>query len=218
MEINVREKFEKQLTDLNGELIQVGSMIEKAIEMSISALVQQDGEKARRTMLISDEIARKEKEIENRCFRILLSQQPVASDLRRVSAALKMVTDMKRIGDFAGDMSEISLNLIGQEYIKRLDHLPMMAKETTVMVINSIEAFVQNDIELAGEVIAADDIVDDLFLTVKSELIALILENPENGSQATDLLMIAKYFERIGDHAENIANWVIFSVTGEKRK
>lgn len=212
----MRVKFEKQLAELNDELIHMGGMIEQAIEMSISALVRQDQEKAKRTIAFSDEIARKEKEIENMCFRILLSQQPVASDLRHVSSAIKMVTDMKRIGDFAGDMSEISLNLIGQEYIKRLEHLPQMAKETTVMVINSIEAFVHGDVVLAGEVIKADDIVDKLFSTVKDELIDLILKNPENGSQATDMLMIAKYFERIGDHAENIANWVIFSVTGKR--
>lgn len=212
----MRVKFEKQLTELNDELIHMGSMIEQAIEMSISALVRQDEDKARKTILFSDEIERMEKEIENRCFRILLSQQPVAGDLRRVSSALKMVTDMKRIGDFAGDISEISLNLLGQEYIKKLDHLTKMAKETTVMVINSIEAFVQEDVVLAGEVIKSDDIVDELFLTVKDELIELILKNPENGSQATDMLMIAKYFERIGDHAENIAKWVIFSVTGKK--
>ncbi|MBO5032061.1 MAG: phosphate signaling complex protein PhoU [Lachnospiraceae bacterium] len=212
----MRVKFEKQLTDLNDELIHMGSMIEQAIEMSISALVRQDEDKARKTIMFSDEIEHMEKEIENRCFRILLSQQPVAGDLRRVSSALKMVTDMKRIGDFAGDISEISLNLLGQEYIKKLDHLTKMAKETTVMVINSIEAFVQEDVVLAGEVIKSDDIVDELFLTVKDELINLILKNPENGSQATDMLMIAKYFERIGDHAENIAKWVIFSVTGKK--
>ncbi|MBO5146459.1 MAG: phosphate signaling complex protein PhoU [Lachnospiraceae bacterium] len=212
----MRVKFEKQLTDLNDELIHMGSMIEQAIEMSISALVRQDEDKARKTIMFSDEIEHMEKEIENRCFRILLSQQPVAGDLRRVSSALKMVTDMKRIGDFAGDISEISLNLLGQEYIKKLDHLTKMAKETTVMVINSIEAFVQEDVVLAGEVIKSDDIVDELFLTVKDELIDLILKNPENGSQATDMLMIAKYFERIGDHAENIAKWVIFSVTGKK--
>lgn len=212
----MRIKFEKQLVELNDELIHMGSMIEQAIEMSISALVRQDEDKAKKTILFSDEIANKEKEIENKCFRILLSQQPVAGDLRRVSSALKMVTDMKRIGDFAGDISEISLNLLSQEYIKKLDHLPKMAKETTVMVINSIEAFVHEDVVLAGEVIKSDDIVDELFSTVKDELIELILKNPENGSQATDMLMIAKYFERIGDHAENIANWVIFSVTGKK--
>lgn len=212
----MREKFERQLAQLNDELIHIGSMIEQAIEMAISALVKQDEEKAKKTIAFADEIAQKEKDIENMCFKLLMSQQPVAGDLRRVSSALKMVTDMKRIGDFAGDISEISLNLLGQEYIKKLDHLPKMASETTVMVINSVEAFVQNDVVLAGEVIKSDDIVDELFNTVKDELIDIIGKHPENGSQATDLLMVAKYFERIGDHAENIAQWVIFSVTGKK--
>lgn len=212
----MREKFERQLAQLNDELIHMGSMIEQAIEMAISALVKQDEEKAKKTIAFADEIAQKEKDIENMCFKLLMSQQPVAGDLRRVSSALKMVTDMKRIGDFAGDISEISLNLLGQEYIKKLDHLPKMASETTVMVINSVEAFVQNDVVLAGEVIKSDDIVDELFNTVKDELIDIIGKHPENGSQATDLLMVAKYFERIGDHAENIAQWVIFSVTGKK--
>ena len=128
---------------------------------------------------------------------------------------MKMVTDMKRIGDQAGDIAEISIHLVDEEYIKKLEHLPQMAKETTVMVINSIDAYVRGDIVLAGEVIKADDIVDELFNTVKKELINLIHEDPQNGEQAADLLMIAKYFERIGDHATNISEWVIFSLTGE---
>lgn len=210
----MRGKFEKQLAKLNEELIHMGSMMEQSIEMAISALIKQDREKAEKTILYADEIEQKEKEIENMCFQILLSQQPVAGDLRRVSSALKMVTDMKRIGDQAGDIAEISAHLADEEYIKKLDHLSQMAKETTVMVINSIEAFVRGDIVLAGEVIKSDDMVDNLFVTVKNELIRLIHENPQNGEQATDLLMIAKYFERIGDHAVNIAGWVIFAITG----
>ena len=210
----MRGKFEKQLSRLNEELIHMGSMMEQAIEMAISALVKQDREKAEKTVLYADEIERKEKEIENMCFQILLSQQPVAGDLRRVSSAMKMVTDMKRIGDQAGDIAEISIHPVDEEYIKKLEHLPQMAKETTVMVINSIDAYVRGDIVLAGEVIKADDIVDELFNTVKKELINLIHEDPQNGEQAADLLMIAKYFERIGDHAVNIAGWVIFSITG----
>ena len=172
----MRNKFDKQLSKLNEELIHMGSMMEQSIEMAISALVKQDREKAEKTMLYADEIERKEKEIENMCFQILLSQQPVAGDLRRVSS--------------------------------------QMAKETTVMVINSIDAYVRGDIVLAGEVIKSDDIVDNLFNTVKTELIRLIHDKPENGEQAADLLMIAKYFERIGDHAVNIAEWVIFAITG----
>ena len=210
----MRNKFDKQLSKLNEELIHMGSMMEQSIEMAISALVKQDREKAEKTMLYADEIERKEKEIENMCFQILLSQQPVAGDLRRVSSAMKMVTDMKRIGDQAGDIAEISIHLADEEYIKKLDHLPQMAKETTVMVINSIDAYVRGDIVLAGEVIKSDDIVDNLFNTVKTELIRLIHDKPENGEQAADLLMIAKYFERIGDHAVNISEWVEFSVTG----
>lgn len=211
----MREKFDKQLSELNDELIQMGSMMEKSIEMAIGALIGQDTDKAYKTIAYVEDIERKEQEIENMCFQILMSQQPVAGDLRRVSAAMKMVYDMKRIGHQAGDIAEISVHLADEEYIKKLENLPKMAKETTVMVINSIEAFVRNDMELAGEVIKADDIVDDLFLTVKKELINLIHENSNNGEQATDFLMIAKYFERIGDHAVNIAEWVIFSITGE---
>lgn len=211
----MREKFDKQLSDLNDELIQMGSMMEKSIEMAIGALIGQDIKKAEKTIAYVEDIERKEQEIENMCFQILMSQQPVAGDLRRVSAAMKMVYDMKRIGHQAGDIAEISIHMASEAYIKKLEHLPKMAKETTVMVINSIEAFVRNDMELAHEVIKADDIVDELFLTVKNELIALIHENSNNGEQATDFLMIAKYFERIGDHAVNIAEWVIFSISGE---
>lgn len=211
----MREKFDKQLSELNDELIHMGSMMEKSIEMTIGALIGQDTDKAYKTISYVEDIERKEQEIENMCFQILMSQQPVAGDLRRVSAAMKMVYDMKRIGHQAGDIAEISIHLADEEYIKKLEHLPQMAKETIVMVINSIEAFVRNDVDLAHEVIRADDIVDDLFLTVKRELIDLIYQNSNNGEQATDFLMIAKYFERIGDHAVNIAEWVIFSITGE---
>lgn len=211
----MREKFDKQLSDLNDELIHMGSMMEKSIEMTIGALMGQDTEKAYKAIDYVENIERKEQEIENMCFQILMSQQPVAGDLRRVSAAMKMVYDMKRIGHQAGDIAEISIHLADEKYIKKLEHLPQMAKETIVMVINSIEAFVRNDVDLAHEVIRADDIVDELFLTVKRELIDLIHENSNNGEQATDFLMIAKYFERIGDHAVNIAEWVIFSITGE---
>ena len=210
----MRSKFEKQLVKLNEEMIQMGSMIEQAIEMAISSLIKQDVEKANNTIAFADEIQQKEKILQNLCFQILLSQQPVAGDLRKVSSAMRMMNDMKRIGDHAADIAEISIHLADEEFIKKLEHLQQMAKETIVMVINSIEAYVQGDIVLAGEVIKADDIIDDLFITVKKELIHLIHEDAKNGEQATDLLMIAKYFERIGDHAVNIAEWVVFAITG----
>lgn len=213
----MRSKFEKQLVKLNEEMIQMGSMIEQAIEMAISSLIKQDVEKANNTITFADEIQQKEKILQNLCFQILLSQQPVAGDLRKVSSAMRMMNDMKRIGDHAADIAEISIHLADEEFIKKLEHLQQMAKETIVMVINSIEAYVQGDIVLAGEVIKADDIIDDLFVTVKEELIHLIHEDAKNGEQATDLLMIAKYFERIGDHAVNIAEWVVFAITGNSR-
>ena len=212
----MRTKFDKQLATLKEEMIHMGSMVEQAIEMVISALVKQDIEKAKKTITFFDEIEHKEKELQNMCFQILLSQHPVASDLRMISSAIKMINDMKRLGEQAAEVAEISIYLADEEYIKKLEHLPQMAKETTVMVIDSIEAFVRSDVELAEKVIGADDIVDDLFVTVKKELIHVIHEKPSNGEQATDLLMIAKYFEKIGDHAVNIAEKVIFAITGKE--
>lgn len=210
----MRTRFEKQLKQLNNELIQMGGLIEKAIQMAVSALLQQDVEKAKEAIEFDEEINQAEKEIETLCLKLLLQQQPVASDLRAISSALKMITDMERIGDQAADISEITIELSGAPYIKKLEHIQEMAKETTMMVMKSIEAFVNKDIDLAKEVIATDDVVDALFCDIKNELIHLINENKECGEQAADLLMIGKYFERIGDHATNIAEWVIFSITG----
>lgn len=212
----MREKFDKQLSELKDKLTHMGSIVEQAIEMAISALVTQDIEKAKKTMQVTEEINHREREIEAICFHLLAMQQPVAKDLRMISSAMKMVTDIERIGVQASDIAEISIMMADKTYIKKLEHLQEMAKETIIMVIKSLEAFVVMDKELALEVIASDDIVDNLFNTVKNELIRMIYENPDNGEQATDLLMVAKYFERIGDHAVNIAEWVIFSVTGKR--
>lgn len=214
----MREKFISQLKQLNDMLIQMGQMVEHAIELSIGALIEQDEEKAKQAIAFDEEIDEKEKEIEQLCLKLLLCQQPVAKDLRFISAALKMVTDLERIGDQAADIAEISKFLSGEPYIKKLDHLKQMAAETTDMVIHSIEAYVESDVKKARQVISHDNVVDDLFMLIKKELIQLINQSVENGEQATDLLMVAKYFERIGDHATNIAEWVIFSVTGEKEK
>ena len=209
-----RIQFEKQMEKLNNELIKMGELIEKAIQMAVTGLVEQNVELAYEAIKFDEEIDNQEKEIESLCMKLLLKQQPVAKDLRMVSAALKMITDMERIGDQAADISELTILLAKQEYIKKLEHIQQMAKETTLMVIKSIDAFVAKDIEMANEVIASDDIVDDLFNNVKKDLIEIIAKNPECGEQAADLLMVAKYFERIGDHATNIAEWVIFSITG----
>ena len=162
-------------------------------------------------------VDREEKEIENICMKLLLKQQPVATDLRTISAALKMITDMERIGDHAADISELTFAMAGQPYIKRPYIISRMAKETVDMLIKSLDAYAGKNLSKAWEVIKHDDVVDDLFSSARKELIMLIHENPDNGEQAANLLMVAKYFERIGDHAVNIAEWVIFSITGEHK-
>lgn len=210
----MRNRFDKQLCQLNDELIEMGEMIEKAIEDTIKALVTQDVDLANKVIKMDDDIDSQEREIENLCLKLLLQQQPVARDLRQISSALKMITDMERIGDHATDIAEITIELHEQPYIKKLDHIQQMAKETMVMLVESIEAFVNKDIDKAKEVIAKDDVVDDLFVSVKKELIDMIHEDVDYGAQAADLLMVAKYMERIGDHATNISEWVIFSITG----
>lgn len=210
----MRNRFDRELDILNNELIEMGGMVEKAIEDSYKALMNKDLDLAKNVINSDDDIDSKEKNIESRCLRLLLQQHPVAGDLRLISSILKMITDLERIGDQAQDIAEITLNLIGQNYIKELTHLPQMAQDTIKMVRESIDSFIAKDIELAKKVIKHDDIVDDLFNVIKKELIELIREDVKNGEQAIDFLMITKYFERIGDHAQNIAEWVLFSITG----
>ena len=210
----MRNRFERQLLELNNELIQMGSMIEHAIEMGISALVRQDVEKAKKAIAYDEEIDEQEKTVESLCMKLLLQQQPVAKDLR-------LISDMERIGDHAADISEMTILMSDATYERsaiNIDLVESMAKETTDMVIKCVDAFVNKDLELARTVIAQDDVVDDLFADFKQQLIKKINENVKNGEQATDMLMVAKYFERIGDHATNIAEWVIYSITGEHEK
>jgi len=214
----MRHRFDQELDNLNLKLIKMGGLIENAIEYGAKALINQDLSMAARVNELEIEIDDMEKDIESHCLKLLLQQQPVASDLRIISTALKMITDMERIGDNAEDIAEIAKYMVNQKFIKDLVHIPQMAEATISMVKGSIDAFVNKDKELAEEVCSWDDIVDDLFQTVKKELIEKIQENTENGEQAIDLIMIAKYLERIGDHAENIAEWVIFSITGEHKK
>ncbi len=214
----MRNRFDRQLLELNNQLIEMGSLIEQAIEMAISALVKQDVEKAEQAIRFDEEVDHQERDIEALCMKLLLQQQPVAKDLRLISAALKMITDMERIGDHAADISEMTILMSGSKYEGSqisMDLIKDMAKETTDMVIKSVDAFVNKDMELARWVINRDDVVDDLFSSYKQQLIQKINENVKNGEQATDMLMVAKYFERIGDHATNIAEWVIYSITGE---
>jgi len=210
----MRSNFDKQLVTLNDMLIEMGGLIETAIAMAIKALEKQDTELAKKAIAFDDKIDQMEKDIEALCLKLLLHQQPVARDLLLISAALKMITDMERIGDHAGDISEITLMLIGTPFIKQPDNIIKMAHATVKMVTQSVDAFVNKDAALANEVIEEDDVVDKLFDKVKFDIIEHIRENSEYGEQAIDLIMIAKYFERIGDHATNIAEWVVFSITG----
>ena len=208
----MRSKFDEQLADLNREMIEMGNGIIHSIKMAIEALISHDADKARQIMENDIEIDRQQKRIEGICFNLLIQQQPVARDLRTVTAAMKMVTDMERIGDHAADISEITVLMGRNCSVEKFEHIRRMATETMMMLNHSIEAYVQRDTAKAKEVIKHDDIVDDLFDEAKKDVIELILSSPEEGEEATDLLMIAKYFERIGDHATNIAEWVIYSL------
>ncbi len=213
----MRTRFDNQLKLLHKELTEMGITIETAIGMAVGALNNRDKEAAKVAIQYDDEIDRQEKLIENHCLSLLLRQQPVASDLRFVSAGLKMITDMERIGDHAADLGELALSLADREPVMELTHIRQMAKETMVMLLQSLEAYGEQNYSTAKKVIEHDDIVDELFAKIREELIAIVREHTEYSEQVTDLLMAAKYFEKIGDHAVNIAEWVIFSITGKHR-
>ena len=209
----MRSRFDEQLALLNRELIEMGALCEEVISLASKALTEQNAALARRVAPLDTEIDRKERTIESLCLKLLLQQQPVARDLRQISAALKMITDMERIGDQAEDIAEIVTFLDGHT-AENDDLLREMAKAVIKMVTESVDAYVRRDTALAEKVIADDDTVDMYFDEIKHRLIGSIAHDPDNGEYALDVLMIAKYFERIGDHATNIAEWVIFSITG----
>lgn len=211
----MRERFERQLMQLNTELIAMGALCEDAIDCAVKYLLENDKKMKENASEIEKQIDRKERDIETICLRILLQQQPVAADLRTVSSALKMISDMERIGDQAYDISEIAEYVVGKGITNKV-HIADMADTAAKMVTLSVESFVKKDISLAQSAIALDNKVDELFLTVKSELTEAVRQGSDNGEALVDLLMIAKYFERIGDHAENIAEWVIYAVTGSR--
>ncbi|MFT3951026.1 MAG: phosphate signaling complex protein PhoU [Oscillospiraceae bacterium] len=210
----MRSNFELQLKQLNLEMLKMAGEVEEIIGMAIKALIDNDPELAGDTIAYDYQVNESERRIESICLNLLLRQQPVAGDLRKISSALKMITDMERIGDQAADISELVLRLAGEEYTANLAHIRRMAEETRKMVTRAINAYVSADAATAREVIASDDIVDELFNREKAALIKLISEQRDAGEQAIDLFMAAKYFERIGDHAVNIAEWVLFSITG----
>ncbi len=208
----MRTRFDEQLKALNNEMIQMGSMIENAIQEAVRAFFEKDTELAKQIMEHDEAVDQEQKKIENICFQLLIQRQPVARDLRTITAALKMVTDMERIGDHAADISELTIMMADDAEIMNRDDLKKMSAEAVIMLLHAIEAYVERDMAKAKEVIAHDDIVDELFIKVKGELIDAISKNPECGEHAADMLMVNKYLERIGDHATNIAEWVIFSL------
>ena len=213
----MRNRFDEQLHMLNHELLEMGALIERAIRSATDALVKQDAEAALQAIAADKEVDQAERDIESLCLKLLLQQQPVARDLRLISSALKMITDMERIGDQASDIAELVIYLSKEPYRKELKHLPQMAENAIRMVTGALDAYVRKDLTLAQEVMGMDDAIDALFVTVKDELIALIRNDASAGSQAIDLMMIAKYYERIGDHAQNIAEWVEYALIGRHK-
>ncbi len=212
----MRNHFDEQLAQLNTELITMGALCEEAISKVTKYLIDNDESLKQKVIDTDKQIDQKERDIENLCMKLLLQQQPVAKDLRTISSALKMISDMERIGDQASDIAEI-VCFVNRSGIGGKVHIADMARSTIKMVTDSIESFVQNDVNIAYEVIKSDNIVDNLFLKVKNELIAGVKDETNDAEALIDLLMIAKYFERIGDHAENIAEWVIYSITGKHK-
>lgn len=210
----MRARFDEQLCQLNDMLIDMGSLCENAIRCAIKAFEEDSAEMRNETYEIDKVIDDREREIESVCMKLLMQQQPVARDLRQISSAMKMISDMERIGDQASDIAEISATMKFINKKKGQEHIGQMAQAVINMLTQSISSFVNKDIELAEKAIAMDDIVDELFEIVKEDLLDVVAEDRKSGEYFLDILMIAKYLERIGDHAENIAEWVIYSVTG----
>ncbi|MCR4435478.1 MAG: phosphate signaling complex protein PhoU [Clostridiales bacterium] len=210
-----RHYFDKELEDLHFELIKMGSMVEESIDNTIAALKNQDVELARDIFRNEDIIDEMEKRIEKKCLNLIARQQPLAKDLRTISTALKIITDMERIADHSADIAEITIGMANEKYIKPLIDIPRMAELAKQMVKKSIDAYVKQDIALAREVCDSDDAVDDLFSKIVLELINIVKNDPQATEQVINFMFIAKYLERMGDHATNICEWVVYNVTGE---
>ncbi len=210
----MRNKFDEQLERLHVELIQMGAACEDAISAAAEALLKGDESLAAAAEEAERDIDQREREVENLCLKLLLQQQPVAKDLREISAALKMISDLERIGDQAADIAELTRYIRMPEGVKRM-HIAEMAQAVIGMVTDSVDSFVKRDLDLARSVYTSDDKVDALFEKVKQELIELIAADAKCGETGLDLLMVAKYLERIGDHATNVAEWVEYSLTGQ---
>ena len=214
----MRDRFTEQMKKLHAELIEMGELCETVITLATDSLINDNIDDARSVAMIDADIDRSERDVESLCLKLLLQQQPVASDLRQVSAALKMITDMERIGDQASDIAEL-MEYVHGDHILDMTKISEMAKAVIHMVTESVNSYVRQDVNLAKQIIAYDDVVDNLFNEIKGEIIDIISQNKETGNRenaekAIYIMMIAKYLERIGDHPTNIAEWAVYSVTG----
>ena len=214
----MREYFDLELKSLNDKLIEMGALVEGAIKNTICIITNGDYDKLETARVIEEKINKMDRVIQNYCLNLLLLQSPVAGDLRTVSATLKMITDLERIGDQAIDIAEMSIYLKDCENLYSMTHLSEMAERASNMVTTAIDAFVKKDLKLAMTVATKEDAIDDLFNKVKEEVVEIIKTNKELDQQAIDIMLIAKYFEKIGDHAENIGEWVVFAITGKIKK
>ena len=211
--MSMRVRYEKELKGIIDNLVLMCRYIEVAIEKSVKALVERDYDLEKEVFKADKVIDKMERDIEQSCLKILMMEHPVASDFREVSAILKMITDLERIGDQARDIAEIATQFGDEEYIKKVVHIPQMAVIVIQMVKDGVQAYINRDVELARSLDKSDDKVDELFNVIMNDLIALIKENPENAEQAVMFIMINKYLERIGDHAVNIGEWVEYAIT-----
>ena len=211
----MRDSFQKRLETLHSELIKMGALCEEAIASAIKGLLEEDPLLRKKAIELEKEIDMKEHDIEAFCMRLLLREQPVAGDLRQIMVAQRIIADMERIGDHAQDIAELSEFMVGKK-VKNESHIAEMASAAAKMMTISVDAFVESDLTKALDVIRYDDIVDGFFIKIKDELIELIAKDSDNGEACLDLMIIAKYLERIGDHSTNIAEWVVYSITGER--
>ena len=212
----MREYFDTELANLNNQLIGMGTLVESAIKNAVEIIANNSAELLDKAREQEELINTSERKIQNHCIRLLLHQAPVATDLREVSSALKMITDLERIGDQAIDIAEVSQYIKSRNTVINVTHIDEMANQTSKMVTLAIDAFVKKDFDLAKTVSKSDDVIDELFDKVKKETVEIIQRDKALGEEAIDLMMIAKYLERIGDHAVNIAEWVAFSITGSR--
>ncbi|GKX30947.1 phosphate transport system regulatory protein PhoU [Vallitalea longa] len=211
----IRYNFEKKINELHKDLIKMGTLIEQSLDDAIQALIKQDVSLAKKVIDKDDEIDNMELRIEKECLLLIVTQQPIATDLRDIASVLKIITDLERIGDHCTDISEYTIRLANEQYIKPLIHIPQMAEAVKSMIKDTIDSCVKKDIDLARSVCQRDDTIDDYFDEIVNELMSLMVEKSSVVKQCTDFLFIVKYLERMGDHATNIAEWIIFTVTGE---